>query len=222
MTEPQPEPQPDQPETPPEGEPETPAPDEGEEGEEAEQAEEGEAEPEQPPPQSSFTVSEALNRKLESERKRHATAVTNLVDEYDQDAAPCPICETPDLAPRIVGVVREMPYEAWAQLAAVGDNDLEAPHRKAEGVHMCERCDGWGELDYPTRNQHMARQTCPRCAGNGYLPDEAAEQPAAPVVQLPGAAPTAAPAPTFAGVPDGWGRPPGHPHWGQDPAAVGA
>jgi hypothetical protein len=222
MTDPAPEPQTEPDEGTPEGEPETPTPAEGDEADQDEQAEDAEAEPEPPPPQSSFTVSEALNRKLETERKRHATAVKNLVDEYDQDAAPCPICETPDLAPRIIGTVTEMPYEAWQQLAAVGGNALDEPRREAEGVHMCDRCNGWGELDYPTRNPHMQSQTCPRCGGNGYLPDDAPEQPAAPVVNIPGYVPPTAPTPPIAGTPDNWGRPAGHPHWGQDPAAVGA
>lgn len=222
MTDPAPEPQTEPDEGTPETEPETPTPDQGDEAAEAEQAEDEAPEPEPPPPQSSFTVSEALNRKLETERKRHATAIQNLVDQYGQDSAPCPICERPELAPLIIGTVTEMPYEAWQQLAAVGGHELDEPRREAEGVHMCDRCNGWGELDYPTRNPHMQSQTCPRCGGNGYLPDEAAEQPAAPVVNIPGYVPPQPLSPTAAGTPDNWGRPAGHPHWGQDPAAVGA
>jgi hypothetical protein len=168
----------------------------------------------------SLTVSDELNKKREEQAKSQARNVERLADEYGQDVMPCPVCERVDIAPLIVARMVAIPPEGWAALAQMGGAEPEPPHEQAEGVVMCPRCKGWGELDYPTRNPHMARQTCPRCSGNGYVPDEQAEQPQAPVLQLPSLPTPQVFAPTGPRGSDQWGRPQGHPHYGLDPAAV--
>jgi hypothetical protein len=194
-----------------------------EEGEEADADEHGgQTEPTSATalPRDSLTISDELNKKREDQAKSQARNVERLADEYGQDVMPCPLCERVDIAPLIVSKLVAIPAEGWAALAQMGGVEPEPPHKMAEGVVGCDRCNTWGELDYPTLNEHMKRQTCPACAGNGYVPEQQAEQPQAPVFQLPSipSAP-APPAPQYAGN-DQWGRQPGHPHYGLDPAGV--
>ena len=222
----QPEPEtPDVTETPaetenPAGSPEVEIDEEGEEAEHDEQGEPGEtpAAPDVPP--SSLTISDELNAKREAQAKSQARNIERLADEYGQDVTECPVCGNVDLAALIVARMSDIPAEGWAMLGASVGAEPEPDHAMAEGVVMCDRCNGFGELDYPTRNPHMARQNCPKCQGNGYTLDQAAEPPTAPVFTFP--TPQTPPPPAFAppGPVDPWGRPTGHPHYGLDPAAV--
>jgi hypothetical protein len=201
--------------------PAAPGTDEGDEAADDDETQHEQEPPSEPaPPQDSHTISDELNRRREAQAAAQAKNVEKLANEYGQDVAECPVCERVDLAALIVAKVRDIPAEGWQQLAAVGGHEPEPEHRMAEGVVMCDRCNGWGDLDYPTRNEHMKRQSCPRCAGNGYVPEQQAEQPSAPVLQLPSFPSTPGP-PTPQYTPhDPWGRPQGHPHYGLDPAAV--
>jgi hypothetical protein len=203
---------------PPPGEPTT-----DEEGEEADADEHGEqTEPTSALalPRDSLTVSDELNEKREQQAKSQARNVERLADEYGQDVMPCPLCERVDIAPLIVSKMVEMPAEGWAALAQMGGVEPEPEHAEAEGVVMCDRCNGWGELDYPTRNPHMARQTCPKCQGNGYTLEAQEQTTVVPIAPMPSFPTPAPPVSGFAGGNDSWGRPPGHPHYGLDPAAV--
>jgi len=145
----------------------------------------------------------------------------NLLEDDGQDVMPCPICERLDAAPIIVGNIAAIPDEGWSQLQKIAGVEPEPPHMEAEGVVMCDRCNGYGQLEYPTRNAHMTSQTCPKCAGNGYVTVQTAEAPAASVVPLPSYPTTTSAVPQpFAGQ-DQWGRPAGHPHFNVDPATIG-
>jgi hypothetical protein len=222
MTDPAPAPQPEEPE-----EPETPAADDDDD--EAAESEETPAEPETPgdvdaqasQPPSSVTLSEAFNRRRETELKRHERAMVKLFDEYEQDGLPCPVCIRPEAAPVIFAAVHEHAENGYQALAVFAGMEPEPPRRKAEDVVMCDRCDGYGDLDYPTRNEHVKRQMCPKCTGQGYVPIAPTEQPGAGVVPIPGyTPPPPAPFGDQSG-PDPWQRPPGHPHYGTPPAQVG-
>ena len=204
--------------TPAPGEPQTD--EEGEEAEADEQGEEGETPSAAALPPDAFAIGEALGKKLDAADKSQARAVERIASEFEQDTVPCPICERVDIAPRLVAKIAGIPAEGWQQIMSLGGVEPEPEHEMAEGVKMCDRCNGYGELDYPTRNPHMSRQNCPACAGNGYVP-EAQEQSAVvnfpPIPSLPTPQVTAT---TPYATHDQWGRPQGHPHYGLDPAAV--
>jgi hypothetical protein len=200
------------------GEPQTD--EEGEEAEADEQGEQSETPSAASLPPDAFAIGEALGKKLDQADKTQARAVERIASEYDQDTVPCPVCERVDIAPRLVAKIAGVPPEGWQQIMALGGTEPEPEHAMAEGVVMCDRCNGWGELDYPTRNPHMTRQSCPKCTGNGYTL-EAQEQPTVlPVTPLPSyPSPQAAVNQGYVGN-DQWGRPQGHPHYNLDPASV--
>jgi hypothetical protein len=86
------------------------------------------------------------------------------------DLVPCELCWylTPGFHwPGDAAIQSEEQREAV--LVAVGGGlDAAPPLREAEGVVMCDRCDGYGELTYPTRREHTKTQPCPACTGAGY------------------------------------------------------
>ena len=194
-----------------------------EEGEEADADEQGE--PTETPnaaelPRDSLTVSDELNAKREEQTAEQAKNVKKLADKYRQDVAPCPVCDRVEIAPILVAKILAVPAEGWAQMAQMGGTEPEPPRKMAKGVIGCEACNTYGTLDYPTLSEHMKEQTCPVCAGNGYVPETQEQQtvvsiqplPSFPTAQVPGAV-------ALTGN-DQWGRPPGHPHYNLDPAAV--
>src|SRR6266536_4980751 len=120
---------------------------EADEAEEADVAEHGEQI--EPPsaaslPRDSLTVSDELNEKREAQAKSQAKNVERLADEYGQDVMPCPVCQRVDIAPLIVSKMVEIPAEGWAALAQMGGVEPEPEHRMADGVVMCDRCNGYG------------------------------------------------------------------------------
>jgi hypothetical protein len=200
------------------GEPQT-----DEEGEEAEA--DGQGEQTETPnaaelPRDSLTVSDELNAKREAQAATQADNVKTLADKYKQDVAPCPLCDRVEIAPLLVAKIVAQPAEFWTNMARMGGVEPEPEHAAAEGVVMCDRCNGWGELDYPTRNPHMERQMCPSCTGNGYVLVASEQQTVVSIQPLP-SFPTAQLSGAVASTGnDQWGRPPGHPHYNLDPAAV--
>jgi hypothetical protein len=210
--------EPTEPTEPAPGEPQT-----DEEGEEAEADEQGE-QPETPSaaslPPDAFAIGEALGKKLDQADKSQARAVERIASEFEQDTVPCPICERVDIAPRLVAKIAGVPAEGWQQIMALGGTEPEPEHAMAEGVAMCDRCNGYGELDYPTRNPHMTRQSCPKCTGNGYTLEAQEPQTVVPIQPMPSFPAPATGSVGYGGGNDQWGRPPGHPHYNLDPASV--
>lgn len=122
------------------------------------------------------------------------------------------------------------PWPAGVKLAVVQGEDglafeveapsLEMPLLSAQDKAMCGECDGWGEVLSGSKASHGAITPCSRCAGNGWT-QIARGEPTAPPYPQPdasGALPNVT-APST-GLPDAWGRPSGHQHWGVPPAMI--
>src|SRR5438874_3222775 len=96
----------------------------------------------------------------------------------------------------------------------------EPDYLPAKDKATCDWCDGFGQVLSGSKNEHGRVVMCTKCAGNGWV-----QIPVAEPVPLVAASP---PVPDYTpngaaerpGVPDAWGRPPGHQHWGVPPAQV--
>jgi len=130
---------------------------------------EQEPEPEASAPKSEADVEKAT-KALTREATAHANRITKIMGEDALSLVPCELCWP--LAPGFHFPPEMAPLDddqKAAVLAAIGmGEDAAPPLRDAEGVRMCDRCDGYGQLRYPTRNEHVKTQMCPACAGQGY------------------------------------------------------
>jgi hypothetical protein len=110
-----------------------------------------------------------IEKKIVKEREQHAKRLGTILGDASTDTLPCPLCFHGLMGFVLPGDADTMPDDqraaALAFLGAEGAGELQP----AEGVAMCERCAGYGQLAYPTRNVHMETQTCPKCTGNGYV-----------------------------------------------------
>jgi hypothetical protein len=185
-------------------------------------------EPEPEPQEASAPASEKEIEKALRAVERAGTTYRNAVDralrEDAQALLPCPRCNAPVAGmifpPELAPVDDET---RAAVLASIGEGTAAAPPlRKAEGVVMCDRCDGWGELEYPTRRPHVLTQPCQACQGNGY---RLAPEPASNVSPIVTTTATTTSA-NVSVVPscDRCGQPgmQGQPHWCVPAVSVGA
>jgi hypothetical protein len=96
----------------------------------------------------------------------------------------------------------------------------EPPYKVSEVTETCAACDGYGLVLTGAKTEGGRLWQCSVCGGAGHVPKAGANPP------LHAVAPTAAPSPPSAditmggSVPDAWGRPSGHQHWGVPPAAI--
>jgi len=166
------------------------------------------------------------SKKLDKETKRHVTALGNILGDSAVDTLPCPLCFgglQGFVYPQDAASLSDEARMAALSFLGLGAplEDEPPPLKEAEGVVMCDRCDGWGKLVYPTRNPHVETQNCPKCSGQGYV-----AQPAAPtnVQPLPTSyVPTTSSSAATAGACPLCGAPgmAGQPHWCAPPQAVG-
>jgi predicted nucleic-acid-binding Zn-ribbon protein len=124
----------------------------------------------------------ALEKKLTGERDRHAKRLGDLLGDAATDALPCPLCFEGLMGFVLPGDAASLPEAQKAAALTFLGQEIPGKLRPAEGVVMCDRCDGYGELEYPTRNQHLKNQICPKCSSNGYVP---VQQQQASVTNLP-------------------------------------
>jgi hypothetical protein len=195
--------------------------------EEAAEHEEHDAEPEPEQQEAAAALSEKeiekANKLLEKEATAHANRIGKIMGEAAQDLVPCELCWslTPGFHWPGDAAIQDDAQREAVLLAVGGGLDTAPPLREAEGVVMCDRCDGYGELTYPTRREHTKTQPCPACTGAGY---RLAPEPASnvsPIVTTTSTSgytsSTAAPACSLCGQPGMQGQP----HWCVPAASAG-
>lgn len=185
---------------------------------------EPEPEPEQPsePPPEPPTQAqlEKMMDKLAKEDERHRKRYAEVLGDQFALMQPCPRClesgmiYPPEMAP-------PEPDQVAAVDASLGRN-VQPELREATDAERCSACDGWGMVRTGAQNDAGKVKPCTPCGGQGWVMPQATV-PSASSASSGGATrngETAEPGATP--MPDAWGRPVGHPHWGQDPASVGA
>jgi hypothetical protein len=181
-------------------------------------------------------------KKLKGEDTRHENALKKIWGDEFAEKAYCPTCLGQGfLSPWPEGA---MPDEVWEAVKALCGQVDAGQFRHPDELVMCERCDGEGRVETGAKNEHNLLIPCKLCDSRGYfdLSDGlhrgklGLHEPApqfvapAPFTQWPALTPEA-PVQTIA-PPDGWagagkpgadqyGRWPGHPRFGIDPAMNG-
>jgi hypothetical protein len=174
-----------------------------------------EPEPE-PPTQAQL---EKMMDKLSKEDERHRKRYAEVLGDQFAMMMPCPRClESGHIYPPEVAPVD--PDQLAAVDASLGRN-VTPELREATDAIRCEACDGWGMVKTGAQNEAGAVKPCTPCGGVGWVAPAAAaagKLGTAIATQLENGSPDDEGATP---MPDRWGRPIGHPHWGQDPAGIG-
>lgn len=225
----------------PEGEAVEPEPEPSSEpdGEETEPETEPEVEARIP---SSETVMLERDKKLNSEATRHENALKKVYGDDFEHRAFCPLCIGEGfLEPIPPG---GQPDEIWEAVKALSGRMEGGEYEHPEELMMCARCNGWGNVSTSAKNEHTAVIPCSACESRGYFDTNnpahraklgIAPEPIAPPVNLfpvyhDSVTTTAVEAPLLppsgwveSGSPgaDGYGRWPGHPRYGINPASTG-
>jgi hypothetical protein len=199
--EPEPEPAPEpEPEPAPEPEPEPPA---------------------EPEPEPELAVTPEALAKAEKQITAHRRKLSEILPS-DMIAADCLLCAGLGAIPEVppIGTVFSV-LEQNGQVVFMVQPPVDEPdYKAATDKETCAECDGWGQVLTGSKTAGGKLWQCARCGGSGFIvkgqpgpaPTYFPEQPAVP---------NAAPMPeATVGVPDAWGRPAGHPHWGVSPANV--
>lgn len=172
----------------------------------------------QPPPLTEKQL-ERRQRDLEKEADRHRDRVAAIMGDDFALLVPCPLDFTPGFIfnPAMVPLPPDV-VQAARELAGMG-----APPalRMTDDEQECDRCDGYGILLRPTKVESQRTKPCAGCNGSGVKPKlQPPPPPPAPLVPL-GAVPAGTGTTVLDPYADKWGRPPAHPHYGQDPATIG-
>jgi hypothetical protein len=170
-------------------------------------------------PQMTEQEAEREFKKIEQAAQRYLKTAMPIAGRLGMPVEPCPLCTFPGLAmPRTALEVTSDVEEAVLRL--IGKH---APQefKETEQYHRCDKCDGWGEVLTGAQKEISRTAPCGPCGGKGYLMGAIVlPPPAAPNGSgFPGQNVSYTPLPS--GVPDQYGRPAGHPHWGLEPASVG-
>lgn len=176
-------------------------------------------EQEQPP---SAEEMERIFTALDKQARKHRDKVADLAGPLFADLAECPLCQ-----PQAPGYyLHTLPApEAIERAAAIHEilaGSGEPKYREATSTERCDACDGWGLVLSGSRDPNHRTIPCQGCQGTGHKPKLQPAQPPQPAAEWsPPPQPTAAPG-AAEGMPDVYGRPYGHPHYGLHPALVGA
>jgi hypothetical protein len=163
---------------------------------------------------------EEVNKKLAQTEVRYRKRVLELLGADAEGIRECPLCWRPGFIPP-----EGMPWPDAERRAAIEDVlgiHAEADYPDSPDAQRCEQCDGYGRTKTGSRAEGQITKPCGKCNGTGWTAKFA--QPASfgeavatvepfAAANGPGGLPT---------IKDAWGRPQGHPHFGIEPAAVGA
>lgn len=179
---------------------------------------EPEPEPEPAPVVTEKQVEKAFAQ-LDKAAGSYMGKAVSLIEDLDTGLDKCPCCQYPGLVFPYQGdasddVIRRQLTEAYFGVVA---DEFEAD----PGYVICDACKGQGYRVTPSRIPGNRKIMCTVCNGQGHR--EVAQLQAQNVVRNGSlvAVPIAEGAWQSLPTPDSWGRPPGHPHYGIEPAAVG-
>ncbi len=171
-------------------------------------------------PQITEQEAEREFKKVEQAAQRYLKTAMPITARLGMPVEPCPLCTFPGLAiPRDPNEVTS-DVEA-AVLRLIGKTAPQA-FNDAPDYERCDVCDGWGEVLTGAQKEISRTAVCNACGGKGFKGKLMAVPalPAPAPMPYPGQSVPFISAPS--GIPDQWNRPAGHPHWGLDPASVGA
>lgn len=172
-----------------------------------------------PPPRSQAEI-DALTKKLKAEAARHEKRVSEIMGEDFALLVPSPV----DWTPGYLFNVPEMhpSPKAVAELHALLGGATPVELRPATDAEACEACNALGEVLTGSRKPGQETKPCVACGGTGWKPKAAPLAPVQPIQTFAGSNDAQPVQPNTMQVADRWGRPVGHPHYGLEPAFVGA
>lgn len=163
---------------------------------------------------------ERAQKQIEAESKRHAKRVAEIMGDAFADVHDCPLCQIPGF---VFPFQPGTPMDEDRRLAVEAYFGATAqPLNLDENKERCPTCDGWGKLRTPSRNPVHQEVVCDACGALGWVQKSARVQPVAQPGSLLSAVPNGGGGAEDVTMPDLWGRPFGHPHYGMHPAAIGA
>lgn len=194
-----------------------PEPDQDAETEEAEheahEHEQDEPEPTEAkaPPTDAAKEQRRVAAALKREHEAHDRKLEKILGDAHEHVLPCPLCGDGMQGYVFPGDGQMLDDETKGLVLAFLGEAAPNQLRPAEGAEMCDRCDGFGQLAWPTRNPHLQTQTCPKCSGNGYvlkaaIPSNVTEFPQGVYTQPTPPAGEVAPCP-LCGAPNSAGKP---------------
>jgi hypothetical protein len=194
-------------------------PDDEEAAEEEETQPEPEPEPEPEPSGLTEVEAEREFKKLEKLAQTYLTKAVAIADKLGMPYQVCPLDAFPGLA--IPRQAHEVTSDVEAAVLGLIGHSPKPKLKRSEAYQRCPECDGWGEVDTDAQKEISKAAVCPNplCGGKGYITVSLDRRPATPPNGFPGADVAFTPLPQ--GIPDAWGRPAGHPHWGRDPREIG-
>ncbi len=203
---------------------------------EDEPEDESESEPE-PEPQSRVLSEkdiERISKRIDQAAEANEKRLRSIMGEDFENLAPCPLCAVPGFAYK-PGLIVIEPLHRAAIMAAIGEDS--GPEYKHDPKTMtCPACDGHGDVLHGGKRENLKLKQCDACGGQGWVPklDPGQQmtggggivytpQFSGSVLNAPPIQPAPAqPYPGYGiafipiegGVPDGFNRPAGHPHYG--------
>lgn len=182
-------------------------------------ASEDEPEPEPPPVQAALSEKEINKRvdALESEKRRHAKRIGEILQEEALDLIECEACEAaiPGFHYPAAMYQDGSPERALYEMLAGGaDVQMQHPARYV----TCDTCNGFGQVLTGARNDLNRLIICDDCKGAGYHDRETQRPPALTLAPQSPVVPSAVPAPEALPEVDFLGRPAGHVNYGKNTA----